>query len=130
MPEYREERKTRRVKRQKFRKEPIYDEMVHYDIDRWVPFATIELKGTTDEPRWPDSGASNNVPPQIGDLTEKARIEIYTVKAKKEGSPEEIEIKELRDKPLTNEQFMKLRVGTKWEAIFSGLGDLRDIKFQ
>ena len=130
VPEYREEKKTRRVKRQKFRKEPIYDEMVLYDIERWVPFATIELKGTTDEPRWPDSGASNNAPPQIGDLTEKARIETYVVKAKKDGSPEEIEIKKLRDKPLTHEQFMKLRVGTKWEAIFSGLGDLRDIKFQ
>jgi len=70
------------------------------------------------------------VPPQVGDLTEKARIENYIVKAKKDGSPEEIEIKKLRDKPLTHEQFMKLRVGTKWEAIFSGLGDLRDIKFQ
>lgn len=129
VPEYNEEKRTRRVKRQKFRKEPVYDEKVTYDIDRWVPFALIELQGTTDEPRWPESGASKNVPPAIGDLTEKARIETYVVKAKKVGETEEIEIRKLRDKPLSIDQFMKLRVGTKWEAIFSGLGDLRDIKF-
>ncbi len=130
VPEYNEETRTRKVKRQKFRKEPVYDEMVTYDIDRWVPFAPVELAGTTDEPRWPESGASNNTPPNIGDLTEKARIETYVVKAKKAGEASEIEIKELRNKPLTMEQFMKLRIGTKWEAIFSGLGDLRDIKFE
>ncbi|MDD3148436.1 MAG: zinc finger protein [Candidatus Riflebacteria bacterium] len=130
VPEYKEEKRTRRVKRQKFRKEPVYDEKVTYDIDRWVPFASIELQGTTDEPRWPDSGASNNVPPALGDLTEKARIEKYLVKARKDGDPAEFEISKLRDKPLSLDQFMKLRVGTKWEAIFSGLGDLRDIKFE
>ena len=34
----------------------------------------------------------------------------------------------MRNKELTFEQFMKLRKGTQWEAIFSGLGDLREIK--
>jgi len=128
VPEYKNERRTRRVKRQKFRKEPVYDEMVTYDIDRWVPYASIELRGTTDEPRWPNSEVSNNVPPLIGDLTEKARIETYVVTARKAGENSEFEIKALRGKPLSYEQFMKLRVGTRWEAIFSGLGDLRDIK--
>ncbi len=129
VPEYREEKKTRRVKRQKFRKEPIYDEKVTYDIDRWVDAAPVQLQGSTEEPRWPDSGAANNVPPKIGDISEKARVETYVVKARRSGDTAEIEVKKLRDKPLTFEQFMKLRVGTKWEAIFSGLGDLREIKF-
>lgn len=129
VPEYKEERRTRRVKRQKFRKEPIYEEKVTYDIDRWMPIAPAEKKGTTDEPQWPEFIASTNVPPQIGDLSEKTRTETYSVKVKKIGEDAEIEVEKLRQQPLSFEQFMKLRVGTKWEAIFSGLGDLRDIKF-
>lgn len=129
VPEYKEEERTRRVRRQKFRKEPVYDEEVTYDIERWVAFAPVQLQGATDEPRWPDSGVANNVPPKVGDLSEKSRTENYSVKAKRLDNSSEVEIKELHNEPLTLEQFMKLRVGTTWEAVFSGLGDLRDIKF-
>lgn len=130
VPEYKEEKRTRRVKRQKFRKEPVYDEMVTFDVDRWVPIAATELRGTTDEPRWPDSGASSHVPALIGDVKEESRSETYIATGRKVGDTADFEVKKLRDKPLTYDQFMKLRVGTTWEAIFSGLGDLRDIKFE
>ena len=130
VPEYKEEKRTRRVRRQKYRKEPVYDEKVTYDIDRWVPIDEVKNQGTTADPQWPESGASNNVVPRVGDISEKSKAEVYTVKARKVGESAEFEIKKLRDKPLSFEQFMKLRVNTQWEAIFSGLGDLRDIKFQ
>jgi hypothetical protein len=128
-PQYREVEKTRQVRRQKYRKEPVYDEKVTYDIDRWVDIDPVKASGTTDEPVWPDSGASSGSALKTGDIKEKSRSENYVVKAKKIGMNEEFEIKYQRAVPLTCEQFMKLRPKTQWEAIFSGLGDLREIKF-
>ncbi|KAF1079842.1 MAG: hypothetical protein GQF41_3740 [Candidatus Rifleibacterium amylolyticum] len=128
VPKYKEEQRTRTVKKQKFRKEPIYDEMVTYNIDRWIDIAPVELKGTQDEPKWPDPGVIKNTPPKIGDISEKARKEAYMVKVKRLSDGKEYEVKKMRDKELTFDQFMKLRKGTQWEAIFSGLGDLREIK--
>lgn len=129
VPEYREEKRTRQVRKQKFRKEPIYDEKVTYNIDRWMDIQLVEAKGTVEEPVWPDAGIKGSAVPQIGDIKEKARSETYLVKAKRDGAGEEFEIKTLRNVPVSHEQFMKLRKGSKWEAIFSGLGDLREIKF-
>jgi ribosomal protein L40E len=128
VPRYKEERRTKMVKRQKYRKEPIYAEKVTYNVDRWVDISPVELKGTQDEPKWPDPGIKQNTPPQIGDISEKARKEAYLVKIKRLSDSKEYEVKKMRDKELTYEQFMKLRKGTQWEAIFSGLGDLREIK--
>jgi len=128
VPKYKEEQRTRMVRREKFRKEPIYAEKVTYNIDRWIDIAPVELKGTQDEPKWPDSGARKNTPPQVGDISEKARKEAYLVKVRRIGDGKEYEVKEMRNKELTFEQFMKLRKGSQWEAIFSGLGDLREIK--
>lgn len=129
VPEYKEEKRTRQVRKQKFRKEPIYDEKVTYNIDRWLDIPLVEAKGTVEEPVWPDAGVKGSAVPQVGDVKEKLRKEEYIVKAKRDGAGEEFEIKMLRNVPVTHEQFMKLRKGTKWEAIFSGLGDLREIKF-
>lgn len=130
VPKYKEEKRTRRVKQEKFRREPIYDEKVTYNIDRWVDIAAVELKGSQDEPKWPDAGVIKNTPPRIGDILETARKEVYLVKAKRLSDSKEYEVKKMRDKELTYEQFMKLRKGTQWEAIFSGLGDLREIKLE
>ncbi len=128
VPKYKEEQRTRMVRREKFRKEPIYAEKVTYNIDRWIDIAPVELKGTQDEPKWPDSGAEKNTPPKVGDISEKARKETYIVKVKRLGDGKEYEVKEMRNKELTFDQFMKLRKGSQWEAVFSGLGDLREIK--
>ena len=130
VPKYKEEQRTRRVKKQKYRKEPIYAEKVNYNIDRWIDIAPVELKGGQEDPQWPDAGVIQNTPPQIGDVSEKARKETYVVKLKRLSDSKEFEVKEMRDKELTFEQFMKLRKGTRWEAIFSGLGDLREIRLE
>ena len=128
VPKYKEEQRTRMVKREKFRKEPIYAEKVTYNIDRWIDITPVELKGAQDEPKWPDAGVKKNTPPQIGDVSEKARKEAYMVKVKRLSDGKEYEVNKMREKELTFDQFMKLRKGTQWEAIFSGLGDLREIK--
>jgi hypothetical protein len=73
---------------------------------------------------------SGSSPPQIGDTRINKKSEYYKVTAKKITESKEFDIDELLDKPLTYEQFMKLRKGTEWEAIFSGLGELREIKFK
>ncbi|PKL51135.1 MAG: hypothetical protein CVV42_00820 [Candidatus Riflebacteria bacterium HGW-Riflebacteria-2] len=128
VPKYKEEQRTRMVKKEKFRKEPIYAEKVTFNINRWIDTKPVELKGTQDEPKWPDAGVKKNTPPQIGDVSEKARKETYMVKVKRLSDGKEYEVKKMRDKELTFDQFMKLRKGTQWEAIFSGLGELREIK--
>lgn len=128
-PQYREDQKKRTVRRQKYRKEPVYDEKVTYNINRWIDISPVEAKGTVEEPQWPDSKASGGSSPAVGDIKETGRKETYTVKARKVGDSKEFEFTQLRNTPLTAEQFMKLRKGTQWEAIVSGLGDLRDIKF-
>ncbi|MBU1107826.1 MAG: zinc finger Ran-binding domain-containing protein [Candidatus Riflebacteria bacterium] len=129
VPKYKEEQRTRRVKKQKYRKEPIYDEKITFNIDRWIDIAPVELKGSQDEPKWPDAGIIKNTPPRVGDISEKTRKETYVVKLKRLSDNKGFEVKKLRDKELTFEQFMKLRKGSQWEALFSGLGDLREIKF-
>ncbi len=130
VPEYKNEKRTRQVKKQKYRKEPVFDEKVTYDADRWIEISPASAKGTTEEPKWPDAGLRGESSPKIGDIKEKSRSEVYVVKALRDGSKKEIEIKQLKDKPLSFEQFMKLRKGTKWDATFSGLGALKDIKLE
>ncbi len=130
VPKYKNEERTRRVRREKFREKPVYAEKITYNIDRWIDIDPVELKGGQDEPKWPEAGVIKNTPPSIGDISEKARKETYSVKVKKLSDSKEFEVAKMRDKELTYEQFMKLRKGTKWEAIFSGLGDLREIKLE
>lgn len=130
VPEYRSETKTRRVKRQKYRKEPVYDEKVTYDINKWLAINQVESSGKEDEPIWPETKATNRTPPQVGDIREGKKTEEYSVKALKIGETKDFDIKTLQNKPLTFEQFMKLRKGTQWDAVFSGLGALVEIKFE
>ncbi|GAB4267257.1 MAG: hypothetical protein Kow0029_01650 [Candidatus Rifleibacteriota bacterium] len=129
VPEYREEKKTRRVKKEKFKKEPIFDEKVTYEIDRWKPIDRVEASGTEDEPKWPETNATDRSPPQVGDIRAGKRTEEYWVKAKRLSDGKEFEIRQLKSHPLTYDQFMKLRKGTQWDAVFSGLGALTEIKF-
>ncbi len=129
VPEYKEVTRTRRVKKQKYRKEPVYDNKITYDIEKWIAIEKVTASGSDDEPKWPDSKASAKSPPQIGDIREGVKAEDYRVKAKRVSDGKEYDIKELGGKSLTFEQFMKLRKGSKWDAIFSGLGGLNEIKF-
>lgn len=129
-PIYEEKTSSRRVTRQKFRKEPVYDEKVRYQLDKWVEIEPARSSGTTDEPKWPASPVKGNASaPVIGDVAERKRHENYLVKAKILGTDKEIEINSIDGVPLSYQHFMKLRQGTKWKAVFSGLGILQQIQF-
>jgi hypothetical protein len=130
VPQYEERKKTRRVRRQKYRKEPVYDEKVTYDINRWRKIDTAVKTGVNTEPVWPETKVVKRSPPQVGDIREGARSEEFTIKAKRLDSDDVLEFKKILDKPVTYEQFMKLRKGTQWEAVFSGLGTLNKIKLE
>lgn len=129
VPEYREVKKTRRVKKQKFRKEPVYENKIHYEIDKWMPIEKVTASGIDNDPAWPDSKAVKNATPRVGDIREGQRKEEFKVKAVRVSDKKEYEFNKLSGKPLTYEQFMKLRKGTTWEAVFSGLGGLNEIIF-
>lgn len=129
VPEYKSVTKTRRVKKQKYRKEPVYDTKVTYDIEKWTPIDKVVASGVNDEPHWPETKAESSGSTKIGAIREGKKSETFKVKAKRVDNGEEYEFDKIGDKPLTLDQFMKLRKGSKWEAIFSGLGALREIKF-
>ncbi len=131
VPQYESRTKTRTVKKQKYRKEPVYDEKVTYSINKWKAVETAKASGKNDEPQWPVTKATGSVAsPQVGALRNGKKAETYKVKAKKIGEKEEFVINEIGDKPLTYEQFMKLKKGSKWDAVFTGLGKLTSIKFE
>ncbi len=129
VPIYKDVTKTRRVKRQKYRKEPVFDTKITYDVEKWTKIDKVTASGVNDEPRWPETNAAKSSPARVGDIREGARTETFKVKAKRVSDGDEYEFDKVGDKPLTFDQFMKLRKGSKWEAIFSGLGALREIKF-
>jgi hypothetical protein len=129
VPIYKDVTKTRRVKRQKYRKEPVFDTKITYDVEKWTKIDKVTASGVNDEPRWPETNAAKSSPARVGDIREGARTETFKVKAKRVSDGDEYEFDKIGDKPLTFDQFMKLRKGSKWEAIFSGLGALREIKF-
>jgi hypothetical protein len=90
----------------------------------------ITASGKEDDPAWPVVDGSLNNPPVIGDTRAGEKKESYVVKAKRVGTDEIIEIKEIRNAPLNHTEFMKLRKGTSWEATFNGLGSLLKINFE
>jgi hypothetical protein len=131
VPKYENETKTRTVKKQKYRKEPVYDEKITYNINKWKAIETVVASGRNDEPKWPETkAAKSSASAKIGDYRNGKKSEVYKVKARKVGEKEEFVINEIGDKPLTYDQFMKLKKGSKWEAVFTGLGNLSNIKFE
>ena len=130
VPQYKEVTKTRMETQTKYRKEPVYENKVTYETEKWKEAGKVEASGTTEDPKWPETGVVTRTPPQVNDKREKGRKEEYLVKARQVGSKEEFEIKKYKGNPLTFETFMKLRKGTKWKCIFDGLGNLKTIQFE
>jgi ribosomal protein L40E len=130
VPQYENQKKTRTVRKQKYRKEPVYDEKVTYEINRWKAQETKTASGKNDEPSWPPSEESNNKPAQVGDFRNGKKTEKYEVKAKILPDGKEFKIEEIDNKPLTYQQFKKLKKGSRWKAVFSGLGTLKKIEFE
>ncbi|NLF95368.1 MAG: hypothetical protein GX569_01435 [Candidatus Riflebacteria bacterium] len=113
---------TKLVTREKFKKVPIYGEKVVYDILDWDYIDKVVASGSNSPPQWPDIQGTRHDPPQKGDIREHSRKEQYWIEAVMEGESEVFDFDELNLKPLTVEQFKQLQPGTKWDAVFSGLG--------
>lgn len=128
VPEYKSVTKTRKVTRTKYRQVPVYEDKITYDVEKWRSLEKVQASGTDNEPVWPETKASVSTPAKVGDIREGKKSEIYKVKARRVSDKKEFDLDKLEGKPLTYEQFMKLRKGTKWEAIFNGLGGLSSVK--
>jgi hypothetical protein len=118
---------TKMVTREKFKKVPIYSEKVVYDVLDWESIDEVTASGSNSLPQWPDLQGSLHDPPKQGDIREYKRKEQYWIKAVMEGENEVFEFDDLNLEPLTADQFNQLKPGTKWNAVFSGLGILLHI---
>jgi len=128
VPEYENETRTRRVRRQKYRKEPVYDEKVTYDVLDWELIDKVTASGSNNLPEWPDSKTVTRNPPQEGDIKERKRKEYFRINVLVPGETSDYDYEKIDAKPITFEQFVQLRPGTRWEVVFSGLGRIVAIK--
>jgi hypothetical protein len=127
-PVYTEVKKTRKVKKPIYRKEPVYDTWVDYEHDLWSDVDKAVAQGTVEPPTWPETGLQPNPPEEYGTKRNGLKTETYkVVLSSKKGKTYEVE--KYQDQPLSYEQFMKLRKGTQWKVILSGLDEIKEIKF-
>ncbi|PKL45449.1 MAG: hypothetical protein CVV41_00195 [Candidatus Riflebacteria bacterium HGW-Riflebacteria-1] len=128
VPEYESETRTRRVRRQKYRKEPVFDEKVTFDVLDWELISRVTATGSNSLPEWPDTKAVTRDPPQEGDIKERKRKEYFSISVLVPGETTESSYDKIDSKPITCEQFIQLEPGTVWDVTFSGLGRLVNIK--
>ncbi len=126
-PVYRDVEKTRTVQKPQYRQEPVYDTWIEFEVDRWKDIEKATAQGTTDEPRWPETGASPHPRDVVGEKREGAREEKYKVTLKSDKDGKEYQVEELDNKPLSYEAFQRLKPGDKHKVIISGLGLVKDI---
>jgi hypothetical protein len=75
-----------RVCETRYRSEPVYDDMCHYDIDRWIYERSATAGGDSVDDRidWPDTNISRNCS-SLGCEREEQRIETYTLQLQGSG---------------------------------------------
>lgn len=128
VPEYESETRTRRVRRQKYRKEPVFDEKVTFDVLDWERIDKVIATGSNSLPEWPDAKTVTRNPPQEGDIRERKRKEYFRISVLVPGETTESSYDTIDTEPITCEQFIQLQPGTAWDVVFSGLGRLVSIK--
>lgn len=126
-PVYEDREKTRTVQKPVYRQDPVYDTWIDYDVDKWRETGKPTAEGTTDEPRWPETGAAASPQEVIGAKREGPREEHYQVTLKSDKDGKEHKLEELNGKPLTFEAFSKLKQGEKFKVTVSGLGIIKEI---
>lgn len=126
-PIYRDVQKTRTVQKPQYRKEPVYDTWIEFDIDRWKDIGPAVAQGTTDEPRWPETGAAAHPRDIVGEKREGAREESYKVTFKSDKDGKTYVVDKLGQQPLSYEAFRRLQPGDQHKVIISGLGLVKDI---
>lgn len=114
-PVYETVRKTRRVERPKYRKDPVYDQKVSYEIDEWTQSATSRLQGTDAEVKWPVVEAKLSTPPAIGDQRPGARRAEFRVSLRDEKAGKDRALTRIADKPLTEDQYRAFVPGSRWK---------------
>lgn len=124
-PIYETRYRTVTVSKPFYRQEPIYDTWVTYEVNEWKAMETITSSGRDEIPAWPVSGVvSRTGPPQLGDRREGPRQEEYGVTFKLASDNKAYETTTIDLKPISADQFLKLRPGTRWVAVYNGLGQL------
>lgn len=97
-----------------YRKEPVYEDWVRYEVDRWRETTPRTLSGDDLKPRWPDFTPTNT-------LRQKGRKEVYTLHV--EGKRGKFE------KDVPEAFFMKAPVGTKLVGDVTNSGKLVELRF-
>lgn len=99
-----------------FRKEPVYDTWVTFDIDKWKGIDPLKAEGTDHKPRWPD------FTPVANQLRESGRSAEYTVwvKDSKAGKTYEQKIEK-------EERFMQFAPGTQVTGVVTNAGHLQKL---
>ncbi|MBF0500490.1 MAG: hypothetical protein HQM09_10250 [Candidatus Riflebacteria bacterium] len=127
-PIYENRTKTRRVRKPVYRSEPIYDTWVTFNINEWRPIDEKKLSGTSEEPKWPDTGASEHPTDRLGERRNVGRDEIYKVTFKTSDGTIYKDVGTIGDKKIGADLFLKMRLQTKWKAMVSGLGTIKSIE--
>lgn len=114
-PVYKTVQKTRRVERPKYREDPIYDMKVKYEINEWAKVSSKRLHGTDGNPQWPVVEANITTPPAVGNTRPGARVGEFSVQVKDEKENKDRSITSINEKPLTEEVFRTMIIGSKWK---------------
>ncbi|MFZ2955570.1 MAG: zinc ribbon domain-containing protein [Candidatus Ozemobacteraceae bacterium] len=127
-PVYENKTRTRRVRKPIYRSDPIYDTWVTFRVNEWRPIDEKRSSGTVEEPKWPDTGASERPADRLGERRNAARGEMYKVTFKASDGTEYKDIEKIGETKIGADLFLKLRPKTKWKAFVSGLGNIKSIE--
>lgn len=124
---YKTENKTRRVSRTRYKQVPVYEMKIKFTIDRWKSSKTFKASGTNSLPVWPKVIFAKNTPTKIGDMRQKDKREKYSITVKELGKKEAHKLDKIRSVTITSAQFIKMKVGSEWDAVINGLGQIVEI---
>ncbi len=127
-PVYSSQTKTRRVQKPVYREDPVYDTWTSFYNDEWTNIEQPSSNGTNEDPVWPDKGLPRTSPNIVGQRRANPKSESYEVTFKSQKDGKEFIEKKINDKKLDSDIFSRFKKGTKWEAVISGLGNLKSVK--
>lgn len=111
---YKNETYTERYKEPIYRKEPVYEQWVHYQIDRWKPTTPVSLTGTDHQPRWPPFTKTST-------LREGGRSERYLIWV------EDPENQKTHEFEVPGDRFGKFPPGTSVVGTVNNRGVLKEV---
>ncbi|MBI3038022.1 hypothetical protein HYY75_03070 [bacterium] len=128
-PVYKSEEKTRTVRKQVFKKVPVFDTWATFEVMEWVDIDKKVAEGGPNDPVWPETGISaSSGAPTIGQKREGKRTENYEVTFKEAKSGKTYQLEKIGNNPLGSELFMKLRPKSNWIVSVTGFGVITEVK--